>query len=403
MIERRIKTPIEQKTQESRKTKHRQVFEHVLADIESGRLKDGNRLPSEAELVKQFGSSRPTVARALRDLQNLGLVERRVGSGTYVRKAQKPIESWSFGLLIPGLGSTEIFEPICGQLARLAQRQHHTLLWGDFGGKRGDTDPGLIEQVCDSYIRQGVAGVFFAPLELTEDKDRVNRSVISSMEAAGIPIVLLDRDIVAFPLRSRFDLVGIDNRLAGFLITNHLIKLGCRRIDFLSRPDSAPTVMLRIAGYHEALLNSGISPDPQWIHSGDPADGKFVQRIVGDGATAIICANDLTAANLMRTLDTLGYPVPQKTRVAGFDDVRYAELLRPSLTTIHQPCVDIGTIAMQVMLERIENPTFPPRDILAQPTLIVRQSCGAAWRSHFSPANGQDACESGNPASVRSS
>jgi GntR family transcriptional regulator, arabinose operon transcriptional repressor len=361
----------------SRRTKHRQVFEHVLADIESGKLKDGERLPSEIELVKQFATSRPTVARALRDLQNLGLVERKVGSGTYVRRSQKSADSWRFGLLIPGLGSTEIFEPICGQLARLAQRQHHTLLWGDFGDKRGVADPELIEQVCTSYVRQTVAGVFFAPLELTEDRDRINQSVITALEAAGIPIVLLDRDIVSFPQRSRFDLVGIDNRRAGFLIAEHLIRLGCRRIDFLARPGSAPTVMLRIAGYREALLGSGIAPDPKWVHSGEPANEKFVQRIVAAGATAIICANDLTAANLMRTLDTLGCPVPQEIRVVGFDDVRYAELLRPSLTTIHQPCMDIGTIAMQVMLERIENPTFPPRDILAQPTLIVRQSCGA--------------------------
>jgi GntR family transcriptional regulator of arabinose operon len=364
-----------------RRTKHRQVFEQVLADIESGKLKDGERLPSEAELVQQFASSRPTVARALRDLQNLGLVERKVGSGTYVRKAQKPLESWRFGLLIPGLGSTEIFEPICGQLARLAQRQHHTLLWGDFGDKRGEADAGLIEQVCDSYIRQMVAGVFFAPLELTENKDRVNQSVIAALEAARIPIVLLDRDIVAFPQRSRFDLVGIDNRRAGFLIADHLIKLGCRRIDFLARPGSAPTVMLRIAGYREALLSSGIAPDPRWVHSGEPTDDNSVRQIASDGATAIICANDLTAANLMRTLDALGFSVPREIRVVGFDDVRYAELLRPSLTTIHQPCVDIGTIAMQAMLERIGNPTFPPRDILAQPTLIVRQSCGAAGRS----------------------
>jgi len=223
-------TPVEKKAA-SRLTKHRQVFEHVLANIESGKLKDGERLPSEAELVKQFASSRPTVARALHDLQNLGLVERKVGSGTYVRRAQKSIESRRFGLLIPGLGRTEIFEPICAQLARLAQRQHHTLLWGDFGDKRGDTDPVLIEQACDSYIHQMVAGVFFAPMELTEDKDRVNQSIITALEAAGIPIVLLDRDIVAFPQRSRFDLVGIDNHRAGFLVTDHLLALGCKRID----------------------------------------------------------------------------------------------------------------------------------------------------------------------------
>jgi GntR family transcriptional regulator of arabinose operon len=401
MTEKRNRQPVDQEKPESRKTKHRQVFEYILADIESGKLKDGDRLPSEAELVKQFGLSRPTVARALHDLQNLGLIERKVGSGTYVRRAKKSVESWRFGLLIPGLGSTEIFEPICGQLASLAQKHQNTLLWGDFGGKQGHPDPGLIEQVCDSYIRQKVAGVFFAPLELTEDKDRVNRSVISAMEVAGIQIVLLDRDIVSFPQRSRFDLVGIDNRLAGFLITNHLIRLGCRRIDFLSRPDSAPTVMLRIAGYREALLSSGISPDPQWIHGGDPSDEQFIQRVMNDGATAIICANDLTAANLMRTLDSLGCPVPHKIRVAGFDDVRYAELLRPSLTTIHQPCSDIGTIAMQVMLERVKNPTFPPRDILVQPTLVVRQSCGAAGSSPSSSLDRQNTGKSGNPASFR--
>jgi GntR family transcriptional regulator of arabinose operon len=377
MTENIKKHTVDQGKAELRKTKHRQVFEYILADIESGRLKDGDRLPSESELVKQFDASRPTVARALNDLQNMGLLDRKVGSGTYVNKAPKPVESWRFGLLIPGLGSTEIFEPICGQIARLAQKQHHTLLWGDFGEKQGEPEPGLIEQVCDSYIRQKVAGVFFAPLELTEDKDRVNRSVIAAMKSAGIPIVLLDRDIVPFPQRSNLDLVGIDNRQAGFLITNHLIKLGCRRVDFLSRPDSAPTVMLRIAGYREALLNSGILPDPQWSHSGDPADKEFVKRITDSGAKAIICANDLTAANLMRTLDTLGYSVPKKIRVAGFDDVRYAELLHPPLTTIHQPCTDIGTIAMQVMLERIKNPAIPARDILIHPTLIVRQSCGA--------------------------
>ena len=309
---------LNQKKSVHRKTKHRQVFEHLLADIESGKLKEGDRVPTEAELVKQFGASRPTVARALHDLKNIGLVERKVGSGTYVHRAQKKGKSWQFGLLIPGLGSTEIFEPICGQIARLAQKQNHSLLWGDFGDKQGDLDRDSIEQVCDSYIRQGVAGVFFAPLELTEDKDRINRSVIAVIKSAGIPIVLLDRDIVPFPLRSNLDLVGIDNRQAGFFLTNHLIDLGCRRVDFLSRPGSASTVMLRIAGYREALFDKGISPDPGWVHSADPADVKLVKSIADSGATAIICANDLTAANLMRTLDTLGYTVPQKNPGSWF-------------------------------------------------------------------------------------
>src|SRR5438309_747044 len=80
----------------------------------TGRWKEGDRLPSEAELVRQFGASRITVGRAVRDLQQAGLVERRAGSGSFVRAARaRPSPGLSFGLLIPDLGETEIFEPIC--------------------------------------------------------------------------------------------------------------------------------------------------------------------------------------------------------------------------------------------------------------------------------------------------
>src|SRR5687767_11309125 len=92
--------------------KYQQVYSALRQDIQSGRLGRGDRLPSEADLVRQFGASRITVGRAVRDLQVAGLVERRAGSGTYV-KAPQSAGAFSFGLLIPDLGETEIFEPIC--------------------------------------------------------------------------------------------------------------------------------------------------------------------------------------------------------------------------------------------------------------------------------------------------
>ena len=64
--------------------KYRQIFEKLQNEISSGRYKPGKRLPSEAELVRRFGASRMTVFRAMHELQSLGLVTRRVGSGTYV-------------------------------------------------------------------------------------------------------------------------------------------------------------------------------------------------------------------------------------------------------------------------------------------------------------------------------
>ena len=84
--------------------------------------------------------------------------------------------------------------------------------------------------------RPAVAGVFFAPVELTPGMEKVNRKVADALDRAGIVVVLLDRDVEQYPRRSKFDLVGIDNVRAGFLQADHLLQLGCRRIDYLPDP-----------------------------------------------------------------------------------------------------------------------------------------------------------------------
>src|SRR5947208_14259250 len=113
--------------------KHRQVYSSLSRDIHSGRWKLGERLPSEAQLVLRFGVSRITVGRAVRDLQAAGLVERRAGSGTYVRSPQTA-RALSFGLLIPDLGETEIFEPICQGMMASPLAREHALVWGSPNG-----------------------------------------------------------------------------------------------------------------------------------------------------------------------------------------------------------------------------------------------------------------------------
>src|SRR5437870_519626 len=113
--------------------KHRQIYRALAREIETGRFGRGERLPSEAQLVRQFGASRITVGRAVRDLQLAGLVERRAGSGTYV-KAAPQAGALSFGLLIPDLGETDIFEPICQGMMASPRARAHALVWGSFTG-----------------------------------------------------------------------------------------------------------------------------------------------------------------------------------------------------------------------------------------------------------------------------
>lgn len=357
--------------------KHLRIYRYLHGRISEGKYREGDRLPSENELARQFDTSRPTAARALRDLQSAGMVDRRVGSGTYVRRAATA-EGRLFGLLVPGLGETEIFDPICGQIAREAQLNQHVLLWGDTETRGAGPTTRWMEQICRDYISRRVAGVFFAPLELVEDRDEVNRRVVRELGAAGIPVVLLDRDVVRYPGRSRYDLVGIDNRRAGDAVAGHMLKLGARRIDFVAHPGSAPTVAQRVDGCRDALRRAGVAPDPAWLHEGDAENLDFVRGVVGrrKGA-AVICANDLTAARMMHSLDALGMRAPRDVRIAAFDDVRYARLLRPPLTTVRQPCRDIGAAAMMTMHERVARPGLPARDIVLDAKLVVRESCGA--------------------------
>jgi DNA-binding LacI/PurR family transcriptional regulator len=109
----------------------------------------------------------------------------------------------------------------------------------------------------------------------------------------------------------------------------------------------------------------------------DPEDPERVRAALAkfrpDG---IVCANDFTAAHLLKTLNQLGVNVPAQVRMAGIDDVKYASLLSVPLTTIHQPCADMGGIAVSAMLERLRNPKLPARDIMLNFHLVVRDSCG---------------------------
>jgi GntR family transcriptional regulator of arabinose operon len=354
--------------------KYQQILDDLKASIASGRYSVGQRLPSEHELVKTFGASRVTVNRALRELQLSGAIERRAGSGSYVSPSSA--KGYTFGLLIPELGRTEIFEPICRGMAEAKETGHHALLWGKSLPDSG-MDIADVDSLCDQLTSKKVSGVFFAPLEITPEKDAINRAIVDKFERARIPIVLLDRDLVAYPGRSQYDVVGIDNRRAGYVITEHLLASGAKRPIFICRIGSAPTVDARIAGFREAVLDRGLEFKAGAIRRIDPADVSAVQHSVRETRTdAILCANDFTAALVMRALHELKIAVPEKVRMAGIDDVKYATLLPVPLTTIHQPCNELGIIAIETMVQRLQHPQTPARDIALNFRLVVRRSSG---------------------------
>ncbi|WP_035603873.1 GntR family transcriptional regulator [Haloferula sp. BvORR071] len=365
--------------------KHRAISRELAAEIVAGKYRNSGRLPSEAQLVKRFDVSRPTIGRALRDLLDEGLIVRRAGSGTYVSETNERLRNVrpsgpQIGMIIPSLRHTEIFEAICGEISSLARVHDISLWWNSPTAISGESSMTVAEaeELCDRFIAHGVAGVFFVPFEHRADRETANRRIVAKLRQAGIPVVLLDRDLGAFPSRADFDLVGVDNFAGGYQLAEHLIKLGMRRIAFVTKPLTASTVDARIAGAKIAMLNNDLDLPKPFVHAGDPGDLKFVRTLAqGRKYDAVMCTSDHIAALLLQSLNRLGIKVPDDLRVVGFDDVRFASLLTVPLTTNEQPCRDIAVAAFHAMKERLVEPALPARTIMLTPRLVVRESCGA--------------------------
>jgi len=353
-----------------------EIYSEILEQISRGVWTVGQQLPTERAFAERYGVSRPTISRVLNRLKAAGHITRAVGAGTFLTEVPAPAaraQRKSIGLFIPGLGRGEIFEPICAHIAELSNRHDIMLIWGSLpaGASR---NPEQLVQAAERLVAQGVNGVFFQPVEREKGAEQQNRRITELFTGAGVKLVLLDSDFLPFPDRGPYDLVAIDNIGAGYELCRHFLVQGAQRVDFLWRPYTAGTYEQRLIGYREALVRAGIAPNPAWEHEGDASELSFVARIIDGGARNIICVNDETASQVMRGLDDLGLSVPNDVRIAGFDDVKYAHLLRVPLTTMRQPCRALAEIAVRTMINRIDQPELPPAILSVRAELCVRRS-----------------------------
>lgn len=356
-------------------SKYGRIYDEVKAQILSAAFREGDQLPTEGEYMHQYLVSRPTVARALRMLEQEGLVKRAPGVGTIVRAAGDSARAFLFGLAFPEMGHGEIFDPLANRIADYGKSGNFSLMWGTTQTKSTVFSVEELLDLFQEYVGRRVDGIYFAPLEGPEGTQVANRKGLERLTAAGIPVVLIDRDFVPFPERSSYSLVGIDNIRAGYVLAEHYLDQGAGRVDFVWHSDWAYTVDLRIRGYIMAFLDRGIRVQKNWIHYGDPEDKRFLKSLRDSGASNLICGNDELAALLMNTFRDMGVDVPFEIRVAAFDDVKYARLISVPLTTMHQPIEQIAAAAVEEMQWCISHPGERRATVrLFESKLIVRQS-----------------------------
>ncbi|MEN6417412.1 MAG: LacI family DNA-binding transcriptional regulator [Clostridiaceae bacterium] len=212
-----------------------------------------------------------------------------------------------------------------------------------------------------------------------------NPDTINQYVEKGMKIVLLDQQLRG----AKCPTIRFDSRGSGELATNYLIGLGHRKIAFATMPLSRWTRQEIYHGYQDALINSSITPDDSFLFVADPPNDSYggdIELTAGANiaadflagqcdATAILCINDMVAFGVLQTLLQNGVRVPDDISVMGFDDVPFAGVYSPALTTIRYPSEQTGRFAAMMLLDSISsNKGLDTIEMQLNPQLVVRQS-----------------------------
>lgn len=273
--------------------------------------------------------------------------------------------SKSMGLLVPDIINPH-FAALASAIERASERAGYTL---SFGSTLGDMDKE--RRNLELFRRQRVDGLI---LDLVGTSDEYIRQIRNTVK---VPTVLIDRRPPGLP----FDSVLLNNRAAGRIVTEYLVRSGHRRIAILIGQLDYSTAVERLEGYREVLEENGIAYDERLVLQGmfdiEPAFEATVAMLAsGLRPTAIICINNQMTIGAMQALAQQGFRCPQDISVAGIDDLPTATAFSPRLTVAIQPTVEIGERAVGLLLDRLngEAPDEPVH-IVCEPRLIVRDSC----------------------------
>jgi LacI family transcriptional regulator len=254
------------------------------------------------------------------------------------------------------------------------------------GAERVLRDKGYVLMVCSSdestereerYLRvleeHRVDGLLIASVER-------DLKGVAALAARGTPTVLLDRDAGSLELCS----VTVDDVRGGELAASHLIGLGHEVIGFVNGPLSIRQCADRRDGARRALRRGQRPSAPVLcemavsaltVDQGEEAIGPLLAST--PRPTAVMCANDLLALGVLRGLTNAGVRVPDEMALVGYDDVSFASMLSPSLTSVRQPKYELGASAAELLLEETAgNAGHEHRSVRFEPELVVRASSG---------------------------
>ncbi len=334
------------------------------------------RSVSIQDIARAAGVSHATVSRALRNSPLISAevrhtIQQLANEMGYIPNAVaqslKEQRSNTIGLVV-----TSIADPFYGRLTRGVDEVAKQAGMSVFLGVSYN-DAAQEMAVIESFHRRRVDGIITASSRLTEEH-------VEQLVRIGAPIVLINQQSEA-DLKP-FHTVEVDSYSGARQAVTHLLELGHAAIAYLGAANRPASNRQRKQGFLDALQAAGVAVQEAWIqeaaperrsYSDDVADGQALMvRALQAGVTAAFCYNDMHAIGALLTCRSLGLHVPGQISLVGFDDVEVAQYMTPPLTTIHQPKLRLGQLAVEMLLNLMEE--RPVESQVAPVNLVIRSS-----------------------------
>ncbi len=331
------------------------------------------------EIARLAGVSRSTVSRVVNDQPNVrDQVRERVWrvireTGYEPHAAARSLvthRTQIIGVIIPEAVTILFTEPFFVRLlsgaTEACNSNKYYLMLSLFNGPAGQ------EAMYSRVVRGGhLDGAIVASTPLDDP-------LILRLIEDGLPFVQVGRHP-----NEQVSYVDVDNVAAAQMAVEHLARLGHRRIGTITGRLNMSSGQDRLEGYRRALEAHRIPVDEALVIEGDFSEGsgmRGAKDLMSASATAVFAASDSMAVGALKTIRQAGLHVPQDMSLVGFDDVAVATAVEPALTTVRQPIERLASMAVEMLLSMLENPSIaqsPGRKVALPARLVVRDSCGA--------------------------
>jgi LacI family transcriptional regulator len=331
------------------------------------------------EVARQAGVSRQTVSRVINnrpDVANdtrkriLGIISDLEYQPSAIARSLSQRRSYNFGVLTAGLKYIGPSTTLSGITAKSEELGYGLLL-----KELSSFSANNIHPILNWFLAHQVDGILWAAPQIGSNRDWIN----TMLSEIHVPIIFLTTE-----KRTDISIVTIDNYHGARMATEHLLKLGRKKIGHISGPLEWWEARQRLRGWQDALRDAGFPANKRMAVEGNwsSKSGKVAfQQLLTQypEMDAVFVGNDQMALSALQTAFERGIPIPDQLAVVGFDGIPESEYYCPSLTTICQNQHQLGSIAVQELVRlveeaNLENRKVKPIHLAIKPELIIRRS-----------------------------